>query len=86
MGEYKLIFDEKAIESIEKLPSNIQKRIVNKLKESKLNPHHYFEKLTNRDEFKLRVGEYRIIAEINNNEITILILYVDHRKRVYKKL
>jgi len=46
MKTYELVFDIKAIESIEKLPNNIKERVVNKLKKSKVNPHHYFEKLT----------------------------------------
>ena len=82
---YSLKFDEKALQSIEKFPKDIQKRIIKKLQEAKENPYHYFIKLTNREEFKLRIGEYRIIADINDTEIVILVLYADHRRRVYKK-
>jgi mRNA interferase RelE/StbE len=83
---YKIIFDEKAIEYLEKIPKLIAKRIFRKIQNSKENPHRYFIKLTNRPEYKLRVGDYRVIADINNDKLTILIVLIDHRKKVYNKL
>lgn len=83
---YELIFDSKALSSIEKLPKGIKTRIIKKLLDVKTQPYHYFEKLSGREEYKLRVGDYRIIADINNKEILILILFIDHRKRIYKNL
>jgi mRNA interferase RelE/StbE len=34
--------------------------------------------------FKLRVGNYRIIYQIKNNEVIVLIVAIGHRSRVYK--
>ena len=34
--------------------------------------------------FKLRVGNYRIIYQIKNNEVIVLVLAVGHRSRIYK--
>lgn len=42
--------------------------------------------MTGREEYKLRVGNYRIIAEIDEKAKRITVLFVDHRKNVYKKL
>ncbi|OGU77357.1 MAG: hypothetical protein A2499_04230 [Stygiobacter sp. RIFOXYC12_FULL_38_8] len=42
-------------------------------------------KLKNRNGYRLRIGEYRIIYEINENERSIIVLRVAHRKEVYKK-
>lgn len=42
-------------------------------------------KLKNRNGYRLRIGEYRIIYEINENDKSIIILRVAHRKEVYKK-
>ena len=83
---YKLIFDEKAIDFLEKLPPLLKERIFRKLQTTKENPFHFFEKLTGRSEFKLRVGDYRVIADISEKEIQILVLYVGHRKNIYKKI
>jgi len=83
---YKVIFDDKAIEFLEKLDTKNRDRIFNKILSTKENPFHYFEKLTARNLYKLRVGNYRIIADINENNIKILVLLIGHRKNIYKKL
>jgi len=83
---YTLLFDEKAIEILKKLSNPIKTRIFRKLQQTKDNPHHFFEKLEGRKEYKLRVGNYRVIADISDQEIQILVLYVGHRRNVYKKI
>jgi mRNA interferase RelE/StbE len=82
---YTVIYDEIALQNLEKLERKIRKRIFEKIHLTKENPFHYFEKLTARDEFKLRVGDYRVIADIDEKIKRISILFVDHRKNVYKK-
>jgi mRNA interferase RelE/StbE len=59
-------------------------RIINKLQEAAENPFRYFMRLSGRPEFKLRVGEYRLIAHISTNESRILIMTLGHRRNVYK--
>jgi mRNA interferase RelE/StbE len=66
---YKVIFDDKAIEFLEKIDKKNRKRIFNKIMSTKENPFHYFEKLTSKEYYKLRVGDYRVIADIDKNEI-----------------
>lgn len=61
---YKIIFDDKAIEQLEKFPKLLQERIFKKLQSTKENPRRFFEKLEGRSEYKLRVGDYRVIADI----------------------
>jgi len=83
---YNLVYDEKALQNLEKLEKKIRKRIFEKITSTKENPFHYFERLTGRSEFKLRIGDYRVIADIDEKEKRISILIVDHRKNIYKKL
>ncbi len=82
---YTVIYDEEALKNLEKLEKKIRKRIFEKISSTKENPFHYFERLTARDEYKLRVGDYRVIADIDEKTKRISILFVDHRKNVYKK-
>lgn len=81
---YELIFDRDVIKYLEKLPKTISKRIFQKIQETKINPHRYFIKLTGRTEYKLRVGDYRIIADIDDNKIIIYVLEANHRSQIYK--
>jgi mRNA-degrading endonuclease RelE of RelBE toxin-antitoxin system len=41
----------------------------------------YFERLKDRQEYRLRVGQYRLIASIEGKQITILD--IGHRKNIY---
>ena len=81
---YEIIFDKKAIESLDKLEYKIKERIFNKIISTKEKPFRYFERLTKRNEYKLRAGSYRIIADIDKNSKTIKILLIRHRKNIYK--
>jgi mRNA interferase RelE/StbE len=83
---YTVIFDDKAIEFLEKLDKNNRERIFNKIMSTKKDPFHFFEKLTKKELYKLRVGDYRVIADISKNEIKILVLLIGHRKNIYDKI
>ena len=83
---YKVVFDEIVIDFLEKIEKNISKRIWNKVMSTKENPHHFFERLTDRKDYKLRVGDYRVIADINDGDKIIGVTLIGHRKNVYKDL
>ena len=83
---YELIFDDEAIEFLNKLPKEVKERIFNKLISTKENPFHFFERLTGRADYKLRVGDYRIVADLDQGNNTIKITIIGHRKNVYKNL
>ena len=83
---YELIFDRNALESLEGLPKELRQRIFEKTSAAKENPMHFFERLEGRQDYKLRVGDYRVIADINHNLKRIEVTLIDHRKKVYKKL
>lgn len=80
---YKLVFEKKALQDLNKFEAKIKERIWNKLQDSKQNPFRFFEKLTEMEGFKLRIGDWRVIADIDRSNETINILKVGHRKNVY---
>jgi len=65
---YIVVYDEEALQNLEKLEKKIRNRIFHKINSTKENPFHYFERLTGRNEFKLRIGDYRVIADINEKQ------------------
>ena len=80
---YKLIFEKRVLKDLDKLDRQIKKRIWNKLQQCKENPFRYLMPLIQIKGFKLRVGDYRAIIDIQE-EIKILhILKVGHRKNIY---
>ncbi len=83
---YTITFDTEAIEFLSKLPPKIKERIFNKIISTKVNPFHYFERLTGRIDYKLRVGDYRVIVDISQKDKTIQVILIGHRKNIYKNL
>ena len=83
---YELVFDSKALEFLEKLQTKIRLRISNKIFSSKENPLRFFERLEGRKDYKLRVGDYRVIADINMSEKRIEITHVGHRRNIYRQI
>lgn len=83
---YSLIFDEEAISFLEKQDRIIKERIFSKLREAKTNPLYFFEKLVSRTDYKLRVGDYRIIVDLDHTNKIIKVTFIGHRKNVYSKL
>lgn len=73
------------VKQIRKLETSTQKRIEAKLTTAAQNPRLYFEGLTGAPLFKLRVGDYRVIAKISFAEKKVFLLSVSHRKKVYER-
>jgi mRNA interferase RelE/StbE len=74
-----------AARAFRKLPEASRERIIAALDRSRIRPEQHFEKLVGSDAYKLRVGQYRIIADITHERLLILVLKLDHRKRIYKR-
>jgi len=75
------IFTEKAERELGKLEKSIQERIFAVLERVKIRPEAYFKRLVGEKAYKLRIGDYRVIADIVDNKI--VILKVGHRRNVY---
>ncbi|MDP3639849.1 MAG: type II toxin-antitoxin system RelE/ParE family toxin [Nanoarchaeota archaeon] len=83
---YELIFDEESIEFLNKLPKEVKERLYDKIISTTENPFHFFERLIGRIDYKLRIGDYRAIADIDPGNNTIKITVIGHRKNIYKNL
>jgi mRNA interferase RelE/StbE len=82
---YELIFDKKAAEYLETLDKETAKRIFNKIIQSKKEPLNHFIRLSGRTDYKLRIGSYRVIADIFPEIKQIQITLIGLRKNIYKK-
>lgn len=80
---YKIIFDKKAIDFISKLETIDKERIWKKLQICKEDPFRFFEHLEEIGGHKLRIGDYRLIIEVNQQEQIINVLKAGHRKNIY---
>ena len=81
-------FKPSALKDLQKLPKQIQKRILEKLDfyVSSPNPLKFAEKLQSKDlgDYRYRIGDYRVIFDFDDELKALIILKVGHRKDVYK--
>jgi mRNA interferase RelE/StbE len=82
---YSLKIKQSAFKEIQRLGKADRKRLVEAIDNLTDNPH--VGKLL-KGEFsglrRIRIGSFRVIYEINEGEILILVLRVAHRKKVYR--
>ncbi len=83
--KHKLIYTQRAIRDIKRLDFRIKERIGNTLLSYKEAPLKYAEKLTdsNLGSYRFRIGDYRVIFDIEGKEI--IVLRVGHRREIYKR-
>lgn len=87
---WKIEITKTATKQIKKLDKTEQKRILTFL-QSKLektsNPRLYGKALQGEkiNLWRYRVGDYRLICKINDGVVTVLVLGVGHRKKIYRR-
>ena len=80
---FEIKWEEKTIHFLDKLDFSVSSRIVKKINQLKENPFSKdVKRLKESDSFRLRVGDYRAIFDIQGN--TIRIIKIGHRKNIYK--
>lgn len=81
---YAITFSDFAFKQLGKLHKDVQKRIISTLKRCQLRPYPHVRKLVGSRYFRLRVGDYRVILDIVENQLLIHVIEVGHRSSIYK--
>jgi len=83
---WKIEWDDFAVKQLRKLDKQIEKRIISHVKKIALDdPRKKGKPLTGDKSgfWRYRMGEYRIICRIIDDEFVVLIVAVGHRKEIY---
>ncbi len=84
--KYEIKIRKKAQKALSKIPSPFQKNIIKSIQTLSENPFtNQAKKLTGREGWRIRIGNYRVIYEVFDNELIVLVLNIGHRKNVYEK-
>ena len=81
---FNFLYTEQALKQLEKLEKPLKDRILKTLERIRVRPTAHVKKLVSSPYFKLRIGDYRVILDIKNYEMIILVIEVGHRRNVYK--
>ncbi|MBI4450378.1 type II toxin-antitoxin system RelE/ParE family toxin [Candidatus Woesearchaeota archaeon] len=80
---WKVEWHPRAFRNLEGLPKQLIARIVKKLDETAQDPFRFLEHYEG-DTYKLRIGDYRALVDVDYSTATMLVMHFDHRKKVYK--
>jgi mRNA interferase RelE/StbE len=85
---FRIEFTKSAAKALKALPKRDQKRIAKRIESLAEGPPEPAKtKMKGNNPFhRVRVGDYRIIYEIQNDILLIIILKIGHRKEVYRRL
>jgi mRNA interferase RelE/StbE len=85
MAAYKVHFKASVERDFTTIPKKDLKKILRRIEGLAKNPRPWgCEKLTGQERYRLRQRQYRIIYSIQDDELTVWIVKVGHRKDIYR--
>ncbi|MGE0197292.1 MAG: type II toxin-antitoxin system RelE/ParE family toxin [Parachlamydiales bacterium] len=86
--KYKVQLKRSVIKTLKSLPQKEVKKIAKKIDSLEQNPVPKDSKKLKgeKDLYRVRVGDYRILYFFQNSNLTVLVIRVGHRKDIYKDL
>ncbi|MBI2994696.1 MAG: type II toxin-antitoxin system RelE/ParE family toxin [Gammaproteobacteria bacterium] len=85
MASYELAFKKSVAKDLRAFPTQDVKRILRRIRSLADDPRPAgCEKLSGQERYRVRQGVYRIVYEIEDMKLTILIVKVGHRRDVYR--
>ena len=85
MAVYEIFFKKSVFKDFKSIPKKDLQRILERIESLAENPRlPGSKKLAGQERYRLRQGRYRILYSIQDQELTIWIVKVGHRKNVYR--
>jgi len=83
---YKITFSKDPDKTLRRLPRNLALNITKKIKQLAINPQKMpnVKKLTDHPAYRLRIGDWRVLYSIHEDELLIHIIKIKSRGEVYK--
>jgi mRNA interferase RelE/StbE len=83
---YRITLARSARKELEAIPAKIQDRILAAIDDLQTDPRpRGCKKLKGADDlFRIRIGDYRVIYEVSDEEVAVLVIRIRHRKQAYQ--
>ena len=86
MGRYSIVFRKSVVRDVRRIPKPDLQRILAAIDRLSEDPRpRDSEKLSGLERYRLRKGVYRIIYEINDDRVIVVVVKIGHRKDVYRR-
>ena len=87
MAPYKVFFKKSVEKDFKGIPKKTLKKILEKIGKLQEEPRPVGnEKLSSQEKYRIRQGTYRIVYSVQDNELTVWVVKVGHRKEIYKQI
>jgi len=80
---YRVLLHPKAARFLEKADASVRDQVKQSLQDLENSPERKGERLKHSQFWRIRVGDYRAIYEIDEEKRTVIILFIGHRRDVY---
>lgn len=83
---YAISYVPSAAKAIRKLDKSVASRLLEAIDGLATDPRPpgFIQLAGGRGEFRIRVGDYRVVYDVQDGELIILVLRVGHRREVYR--
>ena len=82
---YALLIERRAQRSLSRIAAQDRDRISSAIRRLAEEPKpHGVKKLSGRNVWRIRIGDYRILYEIHNERLLILVIDIGHRREIYR--
>lgn len=86
MADYKIEIKRSAGKELGKIPQKDRERIIERIRSLSANPRPpQAKKLSGEEKYRIRQGDYRILYQIHDEIVIIVVVRIAHRREVYKK-
>jgi mRNA interferase RelE/StbE len=86
MARYKVVFRKSVAQDLRRIPKRDLRRILSTIDSLSEEPRpRGIEKLSGQEKYRVRQGNYRIIYEIKEDEVVVVVVKVGHRRNVYRR-
>jgi len=83
--KFQIILPKSVQKELDRLPDEIANRILARLAALEVNPRPAdVKKLKGRAAWRIRAGDYRVIYEIHDRVLQIIVITVGHRREIYR--
>ena len=85
MGSFEVIFKQSVAKDLRQIPKKDVAKILKRIEALRAEPRPPgVEKLSGQEKYRIRQGGYRILYEIRNNELIVVVVKIGHRRDVYR--
>ena len=86
MGSYELVFRRSVAKDLRRFPREDVRRILQRIRSLAVDPGPPgCEKLSGLERYRVRQGVYRIVYEIEDARLIVLVVKIGHRRDVYRR-